>query len=563
LPETIAGLAACATWCILPSAQKMHTPHDTPDSASAHPVLTIEEAKQFEAALFGGDGAREWPAMQCAGRAIAEAVVRDFREIGKFPGDARVLVLAGKGHNGGDALIAAKCILEKYPRTRVSVCFVFGERAQRPLAKRAWREISGQAQVVHGTGIEGEFDLCLEGIFGFQFRPPVDERTGALIARVNALPVRFRAAVDMPGGGVFRADFTYATGIVKTPVLESAASGRVRYLDLGFFASGGAGGAGNAGDASSASNASGSLDPYGQDAHATQTQTARTAHATQSSILTPAILAPLRALRPPHTDKRDYGHLFIIGGSRKYPGAVLMSVLAALHSGAGLVTAFVPESLVPAYAARAPEAIWCGMAESPGGGLALEDFTVLRERLSATKGSTGTSTGTGCASALLIGPGLSRDREALVLAAEILRADGDIPVVLDADALQPEIVLAGTAPRILTPHAGEYQRIAAAVPSGAVVVRKGPLTRIGRGGSVYVSPFGGPVLARGGSGDLLAGMIGGVLAQAPGGLLLPACRGTVWHGMAAECLARARGQQAVRVTQVLDYLPEALRNENA
>lgn len=504
---------------------QMNPPRDTPDSASAHPVLTVDETKRLEAQLFGGDETREWPAMRRAGRAIGEAVLRDFCEMGKIPDSARILVLAGKGHNGGDALIAARHILEKHPRACVRVHFVFGARALRPLAMRAWRELAqaspGRADILRALPENDGWDLCIDGIFGFQFRPPVDARVAALIARANALPVRFRAAVDLPSGGLFRADFTYATGAVKTPALDDGNCGRLRYLDLGFFEN-------------------------------------RARAACADSVLTPAILSPLRGLRAPRTDKRDFGHLFVVGGSREYPGAILMSVLAALRSGAGLVTAFVPESLVPAFAAQAPEAIWRGMAESPAGGLGLDGFIMLAERLVAEKSSTARPT------ALLIGPGLSRDREALVLAAETLRAVRDVPVVLDADALQPETICEGVAPRILTPHAGELRRIATAIPKGAVMVRKGPLTRIGREGeaAAYVSPFGGPVLARGGSGDVLAGMIGGLLAQAPDEPLLAACRGAVWHGLAADCLARAQGQQAVRTTQLLDCLPGALQGEN-
>ena len=609
----------------------MNTPPDTPDSASAHPAHGIDGAKQFEAALFGGDETREWPAMQRAGRAIAGAVLRDFRELGAFPAGARVLVLAGKGHNAGDALITARRILEKHPGARMSVCLAFGERALRPLALRAWRELAsppGGADILPAADIIAggmpalpEFALCLDGIFGFQFRPPLDERTAALIARVNALPILMRAAIDLPSGlggeTVFRADFTYATGIVKTPALDSAHCGRLRYLDLGFFSDSGAGGrpaglggAGGMGaglgrdenrhgrdardareheqdardtqtherdarDTQTHERDARVTQAHGQDARDTQAHE-RDARDTQAHgqdardtrdcgrddcaifVLTPAILAPLRTLRASRTDKRDFGHLFVVGGSRTYPGAVLMSVLAALRSGAGLVTAFVPGSLVPAFAAQAPEAIWRGMAESPGGALVPADFSMLREHLDEAANSTGRPT------AILLGPGLSRDSGALSLAGEIVSAagkTGGIPLVLDADALQPGIVAAGKSPRILTPHAGEHRRVAAAIPGGAVVVRKGALTQIERDGKFFISPHGGPALARGGSGDLLAGIIGGLLAQAPRAPLLAACRGVVWHGMAADCMARARGQHAVRATQLLDYLPEALRDE--
>jgi NAD(P)H-hydrate epimerase len=139
------------------------------------------------------------------------------------------------------------------------------------------------------------------------------------------------------------------------------------------------------------------------------------------------------------------------------------------------------------------------------------------------------------------------------------------PVVIDADALQPEIVSAGSAPRVLTPHAGEFARIsegrplrACAAAGRSVIVLKGPVTRITDGGRVYHSLAGGPVLARGGSGDLLAGLTAGLLAQTPATPLLAASRAVAWQGRAADLLARVQGQAAVQTTALLDFLPTAL-----
>ena len=95
-----------------------------------------------------------------------------------------------------------------------------------------------RSRVREVRGIAGAYDAMLDGVFGFQFRPPVEPRVMALLEAVNAAAVRVRAAVDLPSAGVLRADFTYATGIVKSPVLVPANStfvGRLRYLDLGFF----------------------------------------------------------------------------------------------------------------------------------------------------------------------------------------------------------------------------------------------------------------------------------------------------------------------------------------
>jgi hydroxyethylthiazole kinase-like uncharacterized protein yjeF len=276
--------------------------------------------------------------------------------------------------------------------------------------------------------------------------------------------------------------------------------------------------------------------------------------------LTADTLAPLRRLRPAHSDKRSFGHAMIVGGSRGYPGAVIMAVHAALRSGAGLVTAFVPESLSAACAARLPEAMWVGWPETPEGGLALEGLHLWHERGER-------------ASALVIGPGLGRSREPLTLVTELIKGSA-VPLVLDADALQSTVVDAiGGRAAVLTPHAGEFERIAGgadlsryAAKTGATIVLKGPLTTVAGGANAgvrYHAPFGGPVLARGGSGDLLAGLIGGLLAQDPGDPFGAACRGVVWHGAAADELARAHGQNAVQTTQLLDFLPIALRGSLA
>jgi len=590
------------------------------DFAWAQPILSAAQVGKFEARLFGGDETREWGAMQAAGRAVAEAVLRDFEGIGGFPknenggcrsarDDARLLVLVGKGHNGGDALIAAAAILESYPRAWAEVVFVFGERSLRPLAWRAWESLQTRfperVQVLSPRDLpervtsRAHYALCLDGVFGFQFRSPLDAQSLAVFAAANALAVGLRAAVDLPSGlgeeGAFCADFTYATGILKHEALGLRNASRLRYLDLGFFKN---------------------AQPEVPSADCASAQVADCASSPVADrVITCDVLAPLRAWRDPHSDKRSQGHVFVLAGSRDYPGAALMCVLAALRSGAGLVTAFVPESLVPSFAASVPEAIWVGWPETPDGGLALEGECLLRERLARA----------GEKRALVIGPGIGRERETQVLVGEVLKTySGSLPVVLDADALQPEWIGKAKArgPLVLTPHAGEFRRLSGQEPSdealrefarraGAVVVLKGPVTRIcdcsvgepSTGGDkcvslggdecgslggkdapaaeslpIYHSLFGGPVLARGGTGDLLAGMLGAACCRCHSGearpravssdlplrylqfgLLGATCRAVAWHGLAAEALERAQGAEAVRTTDLLNYLGAALR----
>jgi NAD(P)H-hydrate epimerase len=489
----------------------------------SHPIVSADEARALEGTLFGGDETKEWKAMQSAGKGVAAAILRDFAETGPLPAKARILVLAGKGNNAADALIAAEEILSRVPEATADVLFAFGPRRLRAPAARAWTNLShaarGRVRVVESTAISASYDIAIDGIFGFQFRPPLPHEATAVIAALAKCSIRFRAAVDLPSGldgpGAFRADFTYATGSAKSPILGCVNAGRPRYLDLGFF----------------------------EDEEKSGTD----------RVLLASVLRQLSGLRPAGSDKRAQGHLAIVGGSGNFPGAVLMATLSALRSGVGLVTSYVPERLLPGYAARAPEAMWVGLPETSSGALGTRGLSKILE-------------GTERSSALVIGPGIGREPASLALVKAVVRAS-KVPLVLDADALQPDIVRLGKAHRVLTPHAGEYKRIAKGLELKAlsrelpaIIVAKGPVTKVCAGGAVYHSFFGGPVLSRGGSGDILAGLAGGQLAQTPDDPLGAACRAVVLHGMAADLLAQARGQTAVDILQLLDYFSAALRS---
>jgi NAD(P)H-hydrate epimerase len=468
--------------------------------------------------------------MQAAGRAIGREVVADFPQRVEWPARPRVLVLIGKGHNGGDALLAAQTLLVHFADASADLLFFSPEKDLRPLTGRAYREFTYMAgerakPVSVAEAEKQSYDVWLDGVFGFQFHAPLDERMASLFARLEKMDVGLRAAVDLPSGlgdpRALRADFTYATGSLKSLVLapeNQAKAGRVRYLDLGFFRERSVGaGAGGA------------------------------------TLLCHETLNTLRRWRDPHGDKRAYGHLFVIGGSRSFPGAVMMATKAALESGIGLLTAFVPESLLAAYAAELPEAMWVGLPETESGGIALEGLHLVRERAKR-------------ANALVIGPGMAREPETLAFVKEVLK-EVDLPAVIDADALQPDIVRKGTKPRIVTPHAGEFKRLAGeksaedyAREAGVITVLKGVPTRITDGATSYLSIAGSPVLARGGSGDMLSGIAGTLLAQDPENALGAAATAVFWHGTAAEAWARACGETSVRSTQLLDFLPKVIRS---
>jgi hydroxyethylthiazole kinase-like uncharacterized protein yjeF len=241
------------------------------------------------------------------------------------------------------------------------------------------------------------------------------------------------------------------------------------------------------------------------------------------------------------------------------PGAVIMNTAAALRSGAALVTTCLPESVRAKAAVAYPEAMWRGLRTGKDGSLAPTNLKELRPLLVDKD-------------VLLIGSGMGEKAVKLITA---LAAATKSALVLDADALRPAVIKAARSAevRVLLPHAGEFTRLSGRVASvdaarayarrtKTIVVLKGPLTCVTDGLRVLHIPFGGPVLARGGSGDLLAGIVTSVLARRAE-LGLSAFDAVVlaatWHARAADWLRDNQGEEAVRTTELLAGLSPVLR----
>lgn len=514
-----------------------------------HPILSCAEAQELERLLLNGDEGREWTAMNKAGRSLGIRVVDDFGEVGYFPECGRILVLAGKGHNGGDAILAADEILKVKTKAKVTVVLVLGDRGLKPLVRRSLdlllRNGGEQVEVLswRDNAVERldkvEWDICLDGILGMQFQPPLKGSVEPCVRWANErCRARLRAAVDLPTGvgdqcsGVrFRADFTYATGILKRPLLESDCGenvGRIRYLDIGFF--------------------EGDIEKN-----------------TGDHVLLSKILHPISEFRPSNSDKRSFGHLYLVGGSRMMPGAIQMAVKAAVKSGVGLVTAFVPKSVAAHFAAIIPEAMWVPMPETKEGGLGLNGIEKIKEMIDR-------------ASALVVGPGMGKEKETQELITRIA-SETTVKLGIDADGLQSEVIKAlgkrpmGAGEVVITPHLGEFRRIAEGKVNtekkldlssfsfrhNVITVLKGRITRISDGDRTIHSFFGGPLLARGGSGDLLTGLVGSMLARPDAGGLTAACQAVALHGLACDQLVRRRGAEAIRTTDLLEFLGAAIR----
>lgn len=272
------------------------------------------------------------------------------------------------------------------------------------------------------------------------------------------------------------------------------------------------------------------------------------------------------ARRRPAAHKGDFGHLAVIAGSERFCGAAGLAAMAGLRAGAGLVTLAAPRAVCRATAARFSEVMYLPLPDRDG----------------FLDGAAGGPAAEFCArgDALLLGPGLGLPG-ARALGLPALLAQAKQPVILDADALN---CLAGDggafrrcrAPLVITPHPGEMSRLTG-LPTGTVqadrqavaadfsrrfgvvTVLKGHRTVItDPAGHCRFNESGNPGMATAGSGDVLAGVIGGLLAQS-----LPAfeaaCLGACLHGLAGDLAAREKGEISLVAGDILDYLPAAFR----
>ncbi|MFO7726092.1 MAG: NAD(P)H-hydrate dehydratase [Oceanipulchritudo sp.] len=521
----------------------------TPMNA-CYPLFSIEEARFYETSILENDSGRTATAMEAAGRAIGAQILADYEEIRPWPASPLIWVLGGKGLNTGDALVACERLHETLPGLRVKLVTTAPEEDWNPLAKEVLDRLGTRLGEAFGTCPAEAFvaadpeggDVVIDGLYGLGFRPPLKEPVAALLKAVNQRgDIRMRVAVDIPSGigetadeNCFRADFTCIPGVAKAPAFAPAhagAVGRIRFLEIEPF-----------------------LRQEGK------------AAAGQTLVASPSLYQEINTIRPAGSDKRSFGHGLVLAGSPGMPGAAIMAVMGALGAGAGLVTGLVPASVSGGAAGVLPEAMWQPMPIRTGGGLDVGTVGLVSEL-------------SGKASAILIGPGLNTDRSTSFVVCRIVR-ETPLPVVLDASALTHEVVSAilgrrlDAAPVVLTPHRGECARLLGKNEDPddeaallrfcqkyrVVMVLKGSPTLVCDKERCIRVPAGGPVLARGGSGDILAGMLLTLLGQEPGDALRAALRAVTWHGAAADSLARESGAVAVRTTDLIGHLSTSLRN---
>lgn len=274
----------------------------------------------------------------------------------------------------------------------------------------------------------------------------------------------------------------------------------------------------------------------------------------------------LLPVRPQDGHKGTFGHVYIVGGSPGFTGAVKLAGLAAARSGVGLVTLGIPETLAPVIASGLLEVMWQALPARPEGiaNGAIRPALDTAERMNAAA----------------IGCGIGRAPETARFVREFVRAC-PCPLVIDADALNAvaadlEVLRDAPAPRILTPHPGEMGRLCGctaadvqaaregmaqdfAARCGCVVVLKGRHTVIaGPGTGTVVNPTGNAGLGTGGTGDVLAGLLAGLLAQGMAAFDA-AVAGAYVQGLAGDMAAAVKTQRGLIAGDVIDYLPHAWR----
>ena len=469
-------------------------------------VWPVDDVRAAEAALMARlpDGAL----MQ---RAAAGLAVHCGQMLGRVYG-ARVVLLVGSGDNGGDALYAGVRLADR--GARVDAVLLDPDRAH-VAGLAALRAAGGRAvSTTDAPALIDGADLVVDGIVGIGGRGGL--RAGAA-ALAEAADGRLTVAVDLPSGvdadtgavdgAAIRADATVTFGALKPGLVSgdgAQRAGEVRLVDIGL----------------------------GPELAAPRT-----------FVLEEQDVASLLPTPAPSDDKYTRGVVGVVAGSPAYPGAGVLATGSSLHGGAGMVR----------YLGRAPDGIRARYPDV----VVHEDTRPSDVRVQAW----------------VVGPGLGTDDAALSLLADVLGTD--VPVIVDADGITlvaraADLVREREAPTVLTPHDREFARLAgdvgpdrigaarrAADDLGATVLLKGDATVVAApDGRAYVNPTGTPWLGTAGSGDVLSGLIGSLLAsglEAP----LAAAAGAYVHGVAGQ-LAASNGPPSA--ADVLDRLRTAWLN---
>jgi NAD(P)H-hydrate epimerase len=469
--------------------------------------------------------------MENAGSRVVEFLAQTFAPLES----QRIVILCGKGNNGGDGMVVARQLYIRFHPRELHVVLLADPAEMKGDAAANFRMLG-----VCGCPVTHEITpqmqcatIVLDALLGTGITGPASGRMLEGIRVINhGFPLAKVVAVDIPSGmpsdsgsplgETARADYTVTFTAPKTAQMLAPNCDRVGELRV---------------------------EPIGSPASLFEDDAA-----IFLSLVQPAMFRELLAPRARDSNKGRYGHVLVIGGSPGKTGAAAMSGMSALRAGAGLVTVAADKTAIPVIAAHAPELMTEALHQEP--------LDELARRMTA----------------VAIGPGMGTAPETVAFVRDVV-GRLEQPVVVDADGLN---ALAGAdfhgggRYRVMTPHPGEMSRLVAssvaqvqadrvdvarrfAVERQVVLVLKGHRTLIAfPDGRVWINPTGSPAMATGGTGDILTGFVAGFLAQFPQQQDLAVAAAVYLHGLAGELGAADLGEQALLATDLLRYFPRAV-----
>ncbi|MGB0009966.1 MAG: NAD(P)H-hydrate dehydratase [Candidatus Sulfotelmatobacter sp.] len=505
-------------------------------------IVSAEEMRAIDRATSEHFGVPSLTLMENAGAAVADYVPAHYASA------ARVVVFCGKGNNGGDGFVAARRLHEREKKVQVilladsadlrgDAAVMYGKLPIPAIAVHSVDELrSERAQLVL------QADLYLDAVLGTGFKPPVSGLYAEAIAVMNASKVPV-VAVDIPSGADADARGPQTGTVARANAIVTFTAPRPAHV-FGSLATGPTCVAG-----------------IGSPEEAIVSSL-------QLNVISARDIAPLIGPRLAESNKGNYGHVLVVGGSLGKSGAAAMAGMAVLRAGAGLSTVATPKSALGTVAGFHPELMTEALAETNAGTISMS----ARERIDElAKGKT----------VVAIGPGISGNPQTSEVVRELV-ANLRVAMVVDADGLnafdgRTEELNGNGRTLVITPHPGEMARLAGiSIPDvqkdrlgvarkfarehELIVVLKGHRTLVVRpGGEAWVNTTGNPGMSTGGTGDILTGMVAGMIAQNPKDAFAAAMAAVHLHGLAGDVMRESVGEHSLVATDLLRGLPEAFR----
>jgi len=510
-------------------------------------ILTAREMKEIDRAAIEEIGIPGTVLMENAGLRVVRALKGRFSK----PEDETIVIVAGKGNNGGDGFVVARHLFNSGTAPEVlllatkeevkgdaavnlAVVLKLGIPVTEIRTSAEWKK--ARVKVFHAT-------VIVDALFGTGLLKPLDGLFAEAVVDINK-SAAFKVAIDIPSG-LSSDTFEMIGPCVKADMTVALAAPKIAHIFP------------------PAAECVGDLviAPIGVPPFLLEKPELKLELVEEKTVL------PFFKKRQKDTHKGSYGHLLIFAGSLGKTGAAALAGKAALRTGAGLVTVATAEGVLPIVARSMAELMTEPLAETPERTIAKEALPRALELLNGK-------------SAVLLGPGLSTHPSTAEFVLGLL-PKLKVPAVVDADGLniiaaKPDILRRLSAPAVLTPHPGEFARLVGrsaaevlkhrlelapefAARYGVTIVLKGYRTLIAApDGRVYVNPTGNPGMATGGTGDVLGGIIASQVIQEKD--FLGAVLSAVFvHGLAGDIAAERMGEKSLTAGDIIRCLPPALK----